>query len=387
MTSHLYTLNIFWLISASSKPQPNQNSHHDSGFYGSFDSPDSSRNSNASLNYTISTPYKSNLWHSITSPMSSIKNRFTGRGRQNFLDDERSGRWKVQPQQILGCLLFVTIFSSLGFAVLISVKHFGAGQEGSTSSEPVNGKYQSLKFANEKMNVEEPAGKNIENANVDPQEVSPINMASDPIFDVINEIGQMSDRDLSEKMEKLGPKIKASGIKIQKVEDTSDKSKDVLSVDAISEELLTTRPLIVEHPAPTQAPRVRHIPRYEDSNNNDKTTENVIDKDSSIEKYVSKDLVNSSSDVLEVQKSTPPKNNLKSRKKSRSVNPLTKTLKVDKMSKAKMIEKVTASLRDIESVDYPDLPTFRGLQPDDDETDAEAGKNDEDYPEDPSSFR
>ena len=85
--------------------------------------------------------------------------------------------------------------------MLISFKHFGAGQEGSTSSESVNGKYQSLKYANEKMNVDV-AGKNKETANVDPQEVYPIEMASDPIFDVMNEIGQMSDRDLSEKIDR-----------------------------------------------------------------------------------------------------------------------------------------------------------------------------------------
>jgi len=360
----------------SSKSQPNQNSHHDSGFYGSFDTPDRSHNS-PSLNSTI--PHKSNLWDSVTSPVSSIKNRLTGGGRPNFLDDDRSRRWNLQPQQILGCLLFVTIFSSLGFAILISVKHFGAG---GGSSGPVNGKYQSLQFASEKMNVVENAAMSREDVEVAPQEAE---VFSDPIFDVMNEIGQLSDLELSEKIktEELGEKIKASGIKIENIDEMFAESNEIPSVDAISEELLTTRPLLVEHPAPTQAPTDRKVLKVEYSES--KTTDNVIGRELNVEDNVKESIPEESINPEDI----PTKWSLKSRKKSKVVNPLTKSVEVQKMSKAKLVEKVRADLRDVESVDYPDLPTFRGLQPVEDETeeDSDDVKKEIDYPEDPSAFR
>jgi len=341
----------YWTPPQLLKPKPHQNYHHDSGFYGSFNTPDSSQQSYPSLN-TTSTPYKPNLWHNITSPVRNIKNRFTGGGRPTFLDDERSGRWKVQPQQILGCLLFLTIFSSIGFTILISIKHFGVEQAG---SELVSGKYQSLKFANEKINVEAASA-----------------------------------------VELVDAEVKAPTIHIPRIDDTLTDSNEI----PFSEELLTPRPLVVEHPAPTKAPGARNVARNEASDKSEKTTETVTETvmiivvDSDNENDVSKDSVDSLSDARAEPDYCPHKpkskessdsvqevQEAKSRKKSRRVNPLTKTLKVQKMSKAKMVEKVTTILRDIKSFDYPDLPTFRGLQPDGEET---AGKNyDVEYPEDP----
>jgi len=351
-----------------SKSQHTQQSHQDSGFYGSFNTPDKSPNSYPSMN-SSTIPHKSNLWDSITSPVSSIKNRITGGGRPNFLDDDRSRRWKMQPQQILGCLLFATVFSSLGFALLISVKHFGVGEDG--SSAPVNGKYQSLKFASEKINVVENADMNGENVKVDPQEVSPVDITSDPIFDVMNEIGQLSDRELYEKIknDELGEKIKASGIKIESIDEMAAKSNEIPSVDAISEELLTTRPFLVEHPPPTQAPTDKNGLKEEASSTKSKTTDVKV--------------TNSDNE----NKSTNPevgttKSRATLRKKSKAINPLNKAVEVQKVSKVKVVEKVKVA--DVESVDYPDLPTFRGQHPAEAETD---DVKDIDYPEDPSTFR
>jgi len=252
----------YWTPPQLLKP-PHQNYHHDSGFYGSFNTPDSSQQSYPSLS-TTPTPHRSNLWHNITSPVRSIKNRVTGGDRPTILDDERSGRWKVQPQQILGCLLFLTIFSSLGFTMLISIKHFGAGQAGS-DSEPVSGKYQSLKFANEKINVEA-AGANVERVYVD-----------------------LSNRI---EMQDLGAAIKAPAIHIPRIDDTLADSNEI----PFSEELLITRPLVVEHPAPTKAPAARNVVRNEASGKSDKTTETVIEtvlivEDSDNEKDVLEDSV------------------------------------------------------------------------------------------------
>merc|ERR1719470_386097 len=215
------------------------------------------------------------------------------------------------------------------------------------------------------MNVVENAAMSREDVEVEvaPQEAE---VFSDPIFDVMNEIGQLSDLELSEK-------IKTSGIKIENIEEMFAESNEIPSVDAISEELLTTRPLLVEHPAPTQAPTDRKVLKVEYSES--KTTDNVIGRELNVEdnESIPEESIN--------PEDIPTKWSLKLRKKS---------VEVQKMSKAKLVEKARADLlRDVESVDYPDLPTFRGLQPVEDvtEEDSDDVKKEIDYPEDPSAFR
>merc|ERR1719470_607267 len=159
------------------------------------------------------------------------------------------------------------------------------------------------------MNVVENAAMSREDVEVEvaPQEAE---VFSDPIFDVMNEIGQLSDLELSEKIktEELGEKIKASGIKIENIEEMFAESNEIPSVDAISEELLTTRPLLVEHPAPTQAPTDRKVLKVEYSES--KTTDNVIGRELNVEdnESIPEESIN--------PEDIPTKWSLKSRKKS-----------------------------------------------------------------------
>merc|ERR1719470_85085 len=233
------------------------------------------------------------------------------------------------------------------------------------------------------MNVVENAAMSREDVEVEvaPQEAE---VFSDPIFDVMNEIGQLSDLELSEKIktEELSEKIKASGIKIENIDEMFAESNEIPSVDAISEELLTTRPLLVEHPAPTQAPTDRKVLKVEYSES--ETTDNVIGRELNVEDNVKESKPKESINPEDI----PIKSSLKSRKKSKVVNSLKKSVEVQKMSE-KLVEKVRADLPDVESVDYPDLPTFRGLQPVEDETeeDSDDVKKEIDYPEDPSASR
>merc|ERR1719470_801319 len=203
------------------------------------------------------------------------------------------------------------------------------------------------------MNVVENAAMSREDVEVEvaPQEAE---VFSDPIFDVMNEIGQLSDLELSEKIktEELGEEIEASGIKIENIDEMFAESNEIPSVDAISEELLTTRPLLVEHPAPTEAPTDRKVLKVEYSES--KTTDNVIGRELSVKDNLKK----SKPEEFINPEDIPTKSSLKSRKKSKV--------------QTKLVEKVRADLRDVESVDYPDLPTFRGLQPVEDETEEDS---------------
>lgn len=281
---------------------------------------------------------KSTLWTSISSPVSSIKNKLARRGRSTFFDDEQSRRWNINPQQILGCLLFLTLFSSLGFAFLISVKHFGSedGQAGS-----VNGKYQSMKFAKEQSYDDGLNKKVAVESNV---------IIEDPVFGVMNEIGEMTDNELEKKLnsEELDPKVKVTKIDIKNV-DMVD-SANAAEGEALSEELLTHRPFVVEHPAPTQAPVVKS--GEISSKMKLTTTETYLNED------LPEEILASSNDSEEETFSSEVRS--KSRRKSKHINPLTKDSKGDKMSRAKVVRKITDDLRDSKSLDYPDLPTFRG---------------------------
>jgi len=346
-----YSSTNYWTPPPGQVKPFNQNYHlHDSGFYGSVDSP----NKSYSYQSSNSVSPKSTLWSSISSPVSSIKNKLTGRGRSTFFDDEQSRRWKINPQQILGCLLFLTLFSSLGFAFLISVKHFGS-EDGQAAS--VNGKYQSMKFAKEQSYDDAVADKGAVESNV---------IKEDPVFGFMNEIGEMTDNELEKKLKSvvLDPKVKVSTIGRVDIETSVNAIEDgqVLSV-----ELLTHRPFVVEHPAPTQAPvdKSREI----SSKLKLKTTETQLKED------LPKEILTFSNDSEEETFSA--KVTSKSRRKSKHINPLTKNSKEDKMSRAKIVRKITDDLSDSKSLDYPDLPTFRrGFQPTEQkENDEEDGVN------------
>jgi len=417
--------------------------HNDSGYYGTFNSP------NQSYSNSESVANKSSLWETVSSPVLRMRNKFGRRGRPNFFEDERSHSWSVNPQQFLAWLVFVTILSSIGFAVLISLKHFSVEDE----SNSLNGKYQSLQFAVEKINAVGDENDSIQ-ANADENARNPffneeseelpepkVEVVTDSLFDVMNEIGQMSDLLLSEKIasEELGQKIKTSKIKIQKIRTAKTDEpqiRDFNSIDAsvlddLTEELLTPRPLpklIVDHPTPTQYSVDKGTAKVRIETTKSNPSEKVI-KTPVAEVVVNNDKEEASEEVSNSVKETSddpqccphkpkeikleetidlnpgienisqPANISNSKKKSKHVNPLTKDVKVNKVSKAKLTENPEAELPNMDNVDYPDLPTFRGVhQPENQEQTEEVSSegsdrklndatNDLDYPEDPPTFR
>ena len=297
-------------------------------------------------------------------------------GRSSFFEDETSTWWAVNPQHVLGFLLFITIFASFGFAIVISIRNFKDGRGELPSA--LNGKYGSIKYGNEKSTIRD---QNIEENRKDPQ------------FAVWDEIGRMSDKMIAEKLatEELDQKLKASKINIiEKVETEKQDEGRILS-----RELLTHHPLAVEQPQePTEAPDNK-LGRGSDRENTDNNLVNnlmqeAVEISKGIESLVdgveSKRMKLETTDIADVpihvdtqteglinyvlSESMETKSDIKSQpnpknlnlKKTNRVNPLLKDVGSKKMSRArKTAIKIISDGDDDASPDYPDLPTFRGM--------------------------
>jgi len=344
---------------------------YDSGYYGYSESKFNS-------SYSSEKPIiaSRSYWDKLNTPVDS----WTGgraRGRSSFFDDEPRG-WSVgiSPQNILACLLSVTIISSLGFALIISVKNFD-GDEGKVPS--LNGKYSSIKFASEKSTLDDSGNTDdlaendhFESRNFQEDKVE--ELSKDPIFEIMDEIGEMSDTLLAEKLEtdELNLKIEASKINIERVE--KENINVVEEGEKISEELLTHSPLVLENKAPTQAPESKT--EHEPTKSELKSTNVLIE--ASVQE-LAEELINSNElidtpegkkhEASNGQKSEDFEPKVKSKRKSKHANPLMKDVNTKKMSKAKkMVKKITVDAEDV-GVDYPDLPTFRGVKTTEDQED------------------
>ena len=81
------------------------------------------------------------MWDTlVASPVQNLRQKL--RGRPSYLDESHSRSWKIQPQQVLACLIFLVILTSVGFAFLISYKHFITQER----KEDMNGKNKSIEF-------------------------------------------------------------------------------------------------------------------------------------------------------------------------------------------------------------------------------------------------
>jgi len=358
---------------------------HDSGYQGY--SPQYSKTPSHLIPGSFKAQSKS-YWDILCSPVSSIKSRLSARsqgrgGRSSFFEDE--SWWAVSPQHVLGFLLFITIFSSLGFAIIISIKNFENGEVQFPTS--LNGKYGSIKFGNERSTIGDKNGEKIQ---------------EEPPFAVWDEIGQMSDKMIAEKLatEELDLKIKASKINIEKVEKENPDEERSYDDRSLSRELLTHHPLAAElSQEPTEAPDIKlgrlsetvtteilsndlvdnivgKVPEIE------KVAETLIDDmESKTTKLETTDIAEEPSDlenhnevsighlgsenmeiISDVEMEPSSEIILTLKKKTYRVNPLLKNVISMKMSRVrKTADKITPG-DDDESADYPDLPTFRGIK-------------------------
>jgi len=329
----------------------------------------------------------------LCSPVSNIKSRLSARskgrgGRSSFFDDESSAWWKVSPQHVLGFLLFITIFSSLGFAIVISIKNIENGEAPFSSS--LNGKYGSIKFGNERSSIKDNKREKIE---------------EEPLFAVWDEIGQMSDKMIAEKLatEELESKIKASKINIKKVEKENQNVESNYD-GSLTRELLTHHPLVEElSQKPTEAPDIKlgrisetvtteflidnniaeKVPKIEKvtvtpigemENIKTKleatdTAEEPIDWENLNEVSISHLGSENMDNMCDVKMEPSPEVILSFNKKTKRVNPLLQNVITMKMSRPrKTLDKITSGDDDESaSADYPDDPTFRGVKGGEDE--------------------
>jgi len=86
----------------------------------------------------------SSIWE-LFSPVRDLKRKW--KGRPSYLDDYKGvDKFSFDPQQLLGCLMLMVISASVGFTVLISVRHIDE-----TNMYEINSKYKSIEFGSQKL--------------------------------------------------------------------------------------------------------------------------------------------------------------------------------------------------------------------------------------------
>lgn len=110
----------------------------DSGYGGL----DSSRDRYSSASKTKSFPKKQTGLASFPwRKLQDLQRKITG--RPSFIETEKNSRWmKVQPQQVLFCIVLCIVIASICFSVLITYKHLNS----STRIGRSNGKYRSIQY-------------------------------------------------------------------------------------------------------------------------------------------------------------------------------------------------------------------------------------------------
>jgi len=282
----------------------------------------------------------------VSSPVQNLRQKL--RGRPSYLDEGHSRAWKIQPQQILACLIFLVILTSIGFAFLISYKHFNSEER---NKDPLNGKYRAIQFGRAGL------GNNLGG-------------------DFENKLNELSNEEANMKVSELDLNILLDDdVTMEEVE----RMKNVLEGKVNSPEPSTGNlPIIKEY-----LPEVEAV-----------VLEQLAD---SVEKLLASEDSVGISDIFEgkgfeetkietVLDDSEPKNNLEISKllkrKTKNSNPLIKSVLVLKKSiveSAKVLKEVETKVEDIkdfaEDVEYPDDPTFREAKSEErvrrDETEAE----------------
>eukprot|EP00092_Neocalanus_flemingeri_P096684 GFUD01123120.1.p1 GENE.GFUD01123120.1~~GFUD01123120.1.p1 ORF type:complete len:492 (-),score=112.95 GFUD01123120.1:192-1667(-) len=309
---------------------------------------------------SFSSDANTSLWDTfVSSPVQNLRQKL--RGRPSYLDEGHSRSLKIQPQQFLACLILVIIITSIGFAFLISYKHFNSDER---NEDRVNSRNRAIQFEragkdqegsdfenklkkanNEEASIEisvkdvEKLGKDVENPSEE------IDYLDDPTLDP--DLNFLLEDDVTfEEVEKLKIALEEKSIALESrstvvKESTSEVEVAVMKKLADFVELLVTGEESVGAEAAKTLEGVSGI---------EGTTLNMVVKNSGAEE-----------ELFDEVKPT--------KKKSRNANPLTKAVPVMKKSKAKStkllnvveteVDKVENIQNPAQAVDYPDDPTFR----------------------------
>jgi len=284
------------------------------------------------------------LWDTIvTSPVQNLRQKL--RGRPSYLDEGRTRGWKIQPQQVLACLIFVLILTSIGFAFFISYKHF---KRDDIDKDPLNAKAGVIKLVEDKK-VD--LGKNLEIEDDEDGEAGEDDSDDDLTF-------LLKDDVTVEEVERMKIELESN---LNSYESDTGSEQPISEVEAA---VLTKLAGSVDDLLASEVSVNEKVIDIDDVISEEAINEESIDNE------VSEELSIYEPNVKENEKEViKPK-----KKKSKNTNPLIKAVPVVKKSKARFaasLKDVKAKIDEIEipdvkvaDLDYPDDPTFRDGQPD-----------------------
>merc|ERR1712179_410094 len=236
-----------------------------------------------------------------------------------------SSRIKVKPQQVLAALIFALVLVSIVMILIISYKHF-------------NNRQDSDKHGNNKPNSEELIKFNLQEEVVTKRNDGKVEASSE---EGMTESLLLKDDVTIEEVEKMREELKA---KI--VSQSQELNDPKVSFGEAEAEILSNVAVYVEELLSIEV----------------STEDFTVHKESKDDKMQERDVTNQKVEEF-IVKGTE---NIKSKKKSKNTNPLTKSVREYRKSKAKSrlpkADPVNVGDKKDDVLDYPDDPTFRGVQ-------------------------
>jgi len=282
-------------------------------------------------NLSFNTSSSPSLWDSlVSSPIQNIRQKM--RGRPSYVDEgsTASSRIKVKPQQILAGLIFALVLVSIVMILIISYKHFN-NRQGSDKDKNDN-KPDSDELI--KFNLQEEV----------------LTQRNDVKVEASSEEGMtesllLKDDVTIEEVEKMREELKA------KIVSQSQELKDPkVSLGEAEEVMLSNVAVSVEELLSTEVITEDFTVHNDKELKDDKMQERDVRRETVAKKE-------------EEMKGTE---NVKSKKKSKHSNPLMKSVHENRKSKAKSrppkADPVNVGDKEDVVLDYPDDPTFRGVQ-------------------------
>lgn len=285
------------------------------------------------------------LWDTIvTSPVQNLRQKL--RGRPSYLDEGRTRGWKIQPQQVLACLIFALILTSIGFVFFISYKHFNRVD---IDEDPLNAKAGVIKL------VEDKKVDLVKNLKIEDDEEEAGESVSDDDLSFL-----LKDDVTAEEVERMKIELES---KVNSYEPDTGPEQSISEVEAA---VLIKLAGSVDDLLASGASVDGQVIDIDDELSEEVGNEEFLDDENSEElrndePIVKENEIGSVKNEIEVVK---PK-----KQKTKNTNPLMKAVPVAKKSKAKFaasLKDVKAKIDEIEipdvkvaDLDYPDDPTFR----------------------------
>jgi len=304
-------------------------------------------------NLSFNTSSSPSLWDSlVSSPIQNIRQKM--RGRPSYVDEgsTASSRIKVKPQQILAGLIFALVLVSIVMILIISYKHFNNRQD---SDKNDNNKPDSDKYFNNKPDSEELIKFNLQEEVVTKRNDVKVEASSE---EGMTESLLLKDDVTIEEVEKMREELKA---KI--VSQSQELNDPKVSLGEAEAEILSNVAVYVEEllsiEVSTEDFTVHKESKDDKMQERDERRETFVKKEEEMKEI---DVTNQKVEEF-IVKGTE---NIKSKKKSKNTNPLTKSVREYRKSKAKSrlpkADPVNVGDKEDDVLDYPDDPTFRGVQ-------------------------